>query len=503
MLVQNVEVTISNKELGRGCYGVVYAGKYGTTDVAIKTFGLVPANSDDLAKAMQEASIWHSLKHPNIATHWGIAYDETKRPMLVVERLQMNLLERLKSNPTARERIKWLIDIAQAFRYLNSLNPPVIHRDLKPDNVLIDSSDKALLSDFGMSRVQALYTYHAVEPTKGCLLYAPPESYRRHYKATPKYDVYSFGMTMYEITTGRAPFAGEEVLDPQLVINWISVGERPDRRDSNGNEPAVHEIPDDLWNLIERCWDQDPNKRPDFTTICLELNSITFLENGDYDIPLQNQPKSSIVGDSAASAQTASLTSELEGFQFLDMNEDNLESNGLVASQPLPSSFAVRNIDLSLASPEEKSIISAAKNIAEGAYVLAVRYREGIDFEQNLEKSIMWFTFSANHGDPGAQFELAIYYYRGVNVPQDLRKAAKLFRLAASQGYVLAQVMLGRCYQLGEGVEKNMEKAASLYHLVNQSEDPKAAGLLDAVKQYMIKSYDFDETLTNSIFLEE
>ncbi|KAJ3289809.1 hypothetical protein HDU79_003781 [Rhizoclosmatium sp. JEL0117] len=461
--VPTIQVSVSDEELGSGCFGVVYAGKYENTDVAIKTFGFVGALGPDLVKAIQEAHIWYSLKHPNITTLWGIAYDAKRRPMLVVDRMEMNLLERLKSNPTSRERIKWLIDISLAFQYLSSLNPPVVHRDLKPDNVFIGLKGSAYLSDFGMSRVQNLYnTSHDKAPTKGCLRYAPPESHALGYKATPKYDVFSYGMTMYEITTGHTAFVGEEMLDNVHVIHWICNGQRPDREGVKGHEPAAHKIPNALWNLIQRCWAQDANCRPDFTYIRSELYKISFLEDGNYDMSLQDQ--------GSLRPSLSSISDE---------------------------------IDLTLLSREEGSIIYSYEKIAEGAYALAKSFCEGVSFEQSSEKAIMWFTYSANLGYPNAQFDLAEYYYQGIYVSKDLEKASKLFRLAAIQGHVHAQLRLGQCYQLGQGVEKNMAKAASLYHLVNQRADPKVAGFLDKVQKHIIKMFDFDEALINSIFIEK
>ncbi|ORY37594.1 kinase-like protein, partial [Rhizoclosmatium globosum] len=219
----------------------------------------------------QEAVIWHSLRHPNIVTLWGIARTEMGQPMLVVDRLEMTLDERLRLSPvpTQEERTQWLLNIAYAFKYLHSRNPPVIHRDLKPDNVLLDGKGKACISDFGMSRFHANYSYAASrDPTRGAYLFSPPESHQRGYIATPKYDVYSWAMTAYEVLTRHRPFIGEESAnEPQTVINWIINRQRPYRTGAQCHDPPADTISDGLWNLIEKCWAQNPSIRPGFDEI--------------------------------------------------------------------------------------------------------------------------------------------------------------------------------------------------------------------------------------------
>ncbi|ORY46632.1 kinase-like protein [Rhizoclosmatium globosum] len=182
----------------------------------------------------------------------------------------MDLLQRLHTGtpPTLVERLNWLLDIAYAYKYLHTLESPVYHRDLKPNNVLLDANGRAAIADFGMSKVHSMYAYSKQrQPKIGHYAYAPPESFIRGYKVASGYDVYSFGMTMYEVLGRLAPF-NNVARDPQTVIQLVKNGVRPTR------EETVDHISDECWALIDECWAQDETARPDFGTICEIITQI-------------------------------------------------------------------------------------------------------------------------------------------------------------------------------------------------------------------------------------
>ncbi|KAI9335253.1 kinase-like domain-containing protein [Obelidium mucronatum] len=250
-------VTIDRAEsLGAGGFGQVYAGQYGTNPVAVKTItGLNDPRARKMAK--DEATLWYTLRHPNITSLFGVSVDEQNDPVLIIERAKTSLCRRLYGEEpvTKEEKLRWILQIAEAFKYLHAKENPVIHADLNPNNVLIGYDGNVKITDF----VRCLHSTSRQAEAYGTVRYAPPESFGRRYKATTAHDVYSFGMTVFEILAEVQPF--DFCRDINMLPTWIRDGERPD------SEPD--KIPEDSWEwaLIKECWDQDPSKRPSFESI--------------------------------------------------------------------------------------------------------------------------------------------------------------------------------------------------------------------------------------------
>ncbi|KAJ3016316.1 UNVERIFIED_CONTAM: hypothetical protein HDU68_012271, partial [Siphonaria sp. JEL0065] len=135
------DVAIGTISLGEGGFGKVYAGQYGSNAVAIKSVsGLITHES--LKMMHDEASIWKSLVHPNITLLYGISEDAENNPVLVMEKLETSLYHRIYCDdeadlPTSQQKLKWLLQIAEAFKYMHSRDNPVVHADLNPRNVLL------------------------------------------------------------------------------------------------------------------------------------------------------------------------------------------------------------------------------------------------------------------------------------------------------------------------------------------------------------------------------
>jgi serine/threonine protein kinase len=185
---------------------------------------------------------------------------------------------RRSSSITAKDLTKYAYGVAKGMEYLVSKS--VIHRDLAARNILLDHNKVCKISDFGLSRNLGDTGSEMYEQkTKGALpirWMAPESLYFSVF--TPKSDVWSFGILMWEIVTlGSTPYPG---MGAREVMRRVRDGYRLER--------PSHCHPD-LYKIISKCWAGDMNKRPDFTELRQELAKL--LENQHGYIDLQNIPE--------------------------------------------------------------------------------------------------------------------------------------------------------------------------------------------------------------------
>ncbi len=217
--------------------------------VAIKIYKL--QNILDLEgeqRFKDEFKIVYNCHHTNLLppSHFSIFEDA---PYLVMPYCQEGSSEKLIGREKDPKVLwKYMSDVASGLAYLHSCNPPIIHQDIKPANVLIDSNGNFAITDFGISAKMDNGTKNCYDDANsGTLVYMAPERFLENAIPQPESDIWALGATLYEIVTGDVPFGnngGKAQLEGQVT-------------------PAIKEnIPKDLKRLIYSCLDKDPKKRP-------------------------------------------------------------------------------------------------------------------------------------------------------------------------------------------------------------------------------------------------
>jgi len=200
------------------------------------------------------------LRHPNIVTTMGAVMGDAKQPpLMIMEIMKRGSLYDLLDNFTVQFNssiaMELLNGIVTGMIYLHSTNPPILHNDLKAANVLVGVDFQAKLADFGLSMKKK---------SKGFLgtpYWMAPELFKQGAKPTVKTDVYSFGITVFELFTRSEPYT--EHTDPAHVLK-VLLQNSPDEL----MRPALpSKLPGCVRDLIVRCWDYDPEKRPTFDQI--------------------------------------------------------------------------------------------------------------------------------------------------------------------------------------------------------------------------------------------
>jgi Protein kinase domain len=245
-------------ELGRGGMATVYRAhdpQLGR-DVAIKVMhGFLAGRADLEARFRREASAVAGIRHPSVLALYDFSPPRGEEPGYLVSELidGPDLRHLMDARPRHMLPESALLLGAQIADALGAAHDAgVVHRDVKPDNVLIDrGAPRVLLTDFGVAHVGGLDTMTATGAVLGSPAYMSPEQARGDDVGPPS-DVFSLGVLLYQLCTGHLPFSGK---DPLTMLSAILRGEftRPARLDPH--------VGPELEAVILRCLDRDPGAR--------------------------------------------------------------------------------------------------------------------------------------------------------------------------------------------------------------------------------------------------
>ncbi|KVH84860.1 Concanavalin A-like lectin/glucanase, subgroup, partial [Cynara cardunculus var. scolymus] len=270
--------------LGRGGNGIVYKGTLlDNRVVAIKKSQRLDQRQRE--QFINEMVILTQINHQNVVQLLGCCL-ETDVPLLVYEFISNGTLHHhIHSRKSGVARLSWdsrlriAHESAGALAYLHSdARMPIIHRDVKSSNILLDESYTAKIADFGASRLIPLGDHNQVTTlVQGTLGYLDPE-YLRTGQLTDKSDVYSFGVVLAELLTGKKPIAGERCLAEQSLATYFEKAMKENQILEILEFEVVKEATDEqlkaTCDLTCRCLNQLGEKRPNMKTVAVELETL-------------------------------------------------------------------------------------------------------------------------------------------------------------------------------------------------------------------------------------
>ncbi|XP_034360651.1 cyclin-dependent kinase 3 isoform X1 [Arvicanthis niloticus] len=267
------------ERIGEGTYGVVYKAKNKVTGqlVALKKIRLDLETEGVPSTAIREITLLKELKHPNIIKLLDVIHRE-KKLYMVFEFLTQDLRKRMDSSPTSELPLhvvkSYLSQLLQGVSFCHAHQ--VIHRDLKPQNLLINECGAIKLADFGLARAFGIplrtYTHEVVT-----LWYRAPEILLGSKFYSTAVDIWSIGCIFAEMVTGKALFPGDSEIDQLFRIfrtlgtpseaMWPGVSQLPDYQSSfpkwnrKGLEEIVPSLGPEGKDLLLQLLRYDPSQR--------------------------------------------------------------------------------------------------------------------------------------------------------------------------------------------------------------------------------------------------
>ena len=324
---------LDHKELGRGAYGRVYAVKYcGTICAAKEIHSILVEEVGDVEMRrtvesfMRECRQCSTLRHPNVIQFLGVYYPSVgaggiqgkmRLPVMVME-MMANSLTSLVDKHKIPVHIKFSIvhDVSLGLCYLHNHDPPIIHRDLSPNNVLLTAHHVAKISDLGVAKVIKADSRKTMTKAPGTVDFMPPETLAKRPEYGPPMDVFSFaGIVLHTFTQQWPTPSDNTVFDAKTrrKVALLEVERRQQYLDKMREEAEV------LRPLVEECLDDDPAVRPTITAVCerIQVNKDVYMKESPQDvITLHQQVKQQKTENDQLKTENSQQKSEINHLKF-------------------------------------------------------------------------------------------------------------------------------------------------------------------------------------------
>jgi TolB-like protein/tRNA A-37 threonylcarbamoyl transferase component Bud32/Tfp pilus assembly protein PilF len=241
------------EELGRGGMGVVYKAEDITLKRTVALKFLAPhllADEQQKKRFLHEAQAAAALEHPNISTVHEIHETDGQTFMVMAYIKGESLTDRIEKGPLeVNEALDVAVQVARGLSKAHSEG--VVHRDIKPGNVLITPEGQAKVVDFGLAKLATQTALTKTGTSVGTVRYMSPEQARGD-NTDHRTDIWSLGVVLYEMLTGQLPFRGD--VEPAVVYSILNDAPRP-------VTSVRRDVPIALEDIIDRALEKDPAKR--------------------------------------------------------------------------------------------------------------------------------------------------------------------------------------------------------------------------------------------------
>ena len=284
LLIDGVKLT--EKILGKGAYGKVIEVVWNGTVCAAKQVHEIfieevsPAERARVVKDFErEFQTWAKLRHPNIVILLGVFFIKDS-PRIVLEKMDTSLRLYLEKHTKVDfpliHKIDVLKQVAQGLCYLHNQNPPLVHHDLSPNNILLNEiSFTTKLTDFGMTRAISPSALTRMSSIKGTLTFMAPESLRSQPRYNDKLDTFSYGNIIICTVTHKWPIPCESTYYEGEKLVALTEYERREEymKLFNDDESKI------LAPIVKQCLENRPDRRPTSLTLVDEINAASLTDN--------------------------------------------------------------------------------------------------------------------------------------------------------------------------------------------------------------------------------
>ena len=495
--------------LGQGGFGITYLAEQVSLKrkVAIKEFFLrdfcnrdsytlrvSSTGSTDVVgrfrdKFLKEAYTIAGLDHPNIVRIIDV-FEENDTAYYVMEYHSGYSLGSVVDKQGAmseEQALRYIRQVASALKYIHSRR--MMHLDIKPDNILLNSRGEAVLIDFGISKVFEDEIDNVKRPRTSTIAayspgFAPKEQYNPKgvTEFSPATDIYSLGATLFTLLIGECPPPAIELDESDYIITALKRSNISKRLSAAVIKAMAYtkkdrpQSVDEFLSLLDAVPQSVSRIAPQPASQVLPQPASQVAPQPVSQVAPQpasqvapqpasqvnSQPKKPFNWKPLVGIIAAILCIVFAGVGINECNDYRAEQKRAAIEKYYNDGVKAYNTG------NYSEAVKWYRKAAEQGFALAqcflgVCYEKGQGVPQNYTEAVKWYRKAAEQGNARAQNNLGVCYEKGQGVPQNYTEAVKWYRKAAEQGNAIAQNNLGVCYYNGEGVPKNYSEAVKWY----------------------------------------